>query len=139
MRHAYLLVVGAALLLTTCCATLFGQGALEFDVASVKVNRNIPRGPLAISLRESLSHGTFTFRAVTFRNLIQQAYRVSREEIRGCPSWCDTEWFEVIAKTEDPEATPDQVEVILHTLLADRFKLVLHRDKQERSGYALVL
>ena len=115
------------------------QERLEFDVASVKVNPNPPRGPMAISLRASLNHGTLTFPTVTFRNLIQQAYVVQRDEIVGCPNWCDTEWFEVIAKAEDPNATPEQVQTMLQTLLADRFKLMLHRDKRERSGYALVV
>jgi uncharacterized protein (TIGR03435 family) len=115
------------------------QEPLEFDVASVKINHNPPRVPTAVSVRESLSHGRLTLKAVTLSNLIEQAYSVRREDIVKCPNWCDSDWFEVIAQAEDPNVTPQQVQTMIQGLLADRFQLGLHRERQERSGYVLVV
>jgi uncharacterized protein (TIGR03435 family) len=123
----------------------FAQGALQtssFDVVSVKPNRNplvSTTGGRVISLRLSLSHGTLTFEQVSLRNLLLEAYSIQRNQIAGCPDWCDSEFFDVIGKTENPEATADQVRLMLQTLLADRFKLVVRREKREQAGYALTV
>jgi uncharacterized protein (TIGR03435 family) len=109
----------------------------EFEVASIKPNRNPPSGARAISLSAGLSHGRLTFEAVTLRDLIQQAYDLPRDQIAGCPAWCDAERFDLTAKTEDPAAEKGQVMLMLQALLADRFQLTLHRETKDRSGYAL--
>jgi uncharacterized protein (TIGR03435 family) len=112
----------------------------SFDVASVKVNPNPPRvGARVISLRSSLSHGTLTFEALTLTNLILQAYDLQRSQIVGCPNWCDSDFFDVIGKAEDPNASPDQVRLMLQSLLVDRFKLNARKEKRENPGYALVI
>src|SRR5690242_10058671 len=117
-----------------------GAPLLSFDVASVKINPNPPRvGARVISLRSSLSHGTLTFEALTLTNLILQAYDLQRSQIVGCPNWCDSEFFDVIGKAQDPNATPDQVRLMLQSLLIDRFKLNARKEKRETQGYALVL
>src|SRR5262249_48919108 len=61
-----------------------------------------------------------------------------RSQIVGCPNWCDSEFFDVIGKAEDPNATPEQVRLMLQSLLIDRFKLNAHKEKRETPGYALV-
>jgi uncharacterized protein (TIGR03435 family) len=44
----------------------------------------------------------------------------------------------VEAKVEDPKTDPDQVRLMLQSLLEDRFKLKLHRETKETSIYVLV-
>jgi uncharacterized protein (TIGR03435 family) len=116
--------------------------APSFEVTSVKPNRNPPvstTGARVISLRLSLNHGTLTFEQLSLRNLLLQAYDIQRNQITGCPGWCDSDFFDVIGKAENPDATPDQVRLMLQTLLADRFRLAIRREKQEQSGYALTV
>lgn len=126
------------------CGTIFASQATtnlpSFDVASVKAILNPPNyGVRVISLRTSLGHGTLTFEGLTFTNLILQAYDLQRSQIIGCPNWCDSEFFDVIGKAEDPDAAPDQVRLMLQALLIERFKLSAHREERDVPGYALVV
>lgn len=109
-----------------------------FEVASIKLNRNPPIGARALSLSASLSHGRVTFEAVTLKDLLQQAYDLQREQVSGCPAWCDSDRFDLIAKAEDPNITKDQVMPMLQALLADRFQITSHRETKDRPGYALI-
>jgi len=124
---------------------LFSQGTSlspSFDVASVKPNRNPPvstTGARVISVRLSLNRGTLTFEQLSLRNLLLQAYDIQRNQIAGCPSWCDSEFFDVVGKAENPDVAAEQVRLMLQTLLADRFKLAVRREKQEQPGYALAI
>ncbi len=58
------------------------------------------------------------------------------DKIDGGPSWLDYDRFEVIAKAP-PATRPETVKLMLQTLLADRFKLVVHQDSQPLPAYAL--
>src|SRR5262245_59119307 len=114
----------------------------SFEVASVKPNRNPPvstTGARVISLRQSLSHGTLTFEQLSLRNLLLQAYDIERNQIVGCPPWCDSEFFDVVGKAEKPDATAEQVRLMLQRLIANRFKLAIRREKQEQTGCALMV
>ena len=65
------------------------------------------------------------------------AYRVNDYQVLG-PDWLATENFDIAAKLPDG-ATRAQLPEMIQSLLADRFKLVLHRDKKEFPVYALVV
>jgi uncharacterized protein (TIGR03435 family) len=67
------------------------------------------------------------------------AYEVQSDQVQGCPRWCDSDLFDVIAKAKDQNVTTAQVERMLQKLLADRFKLVLHRETRERPGLVLTV
>ena len=64
----------------------------------------------------------------------------SMKQIVGGPAWFGTDKFDIDG-VPDVEGQPnqEQAEVMLQKLLADRFKLTFHRDKQELSVYALVV
>jgi uncharacterized protein (TIGR03435 family) len=59
--------------------------------------------------------------------------------VQGCSQWCNEDKFDVIAKAESPEAGPAEVTVMLQTLLSDRFKLAVHRETKDLSGFALIV
>jgi uncharacterized protein (TIGR03435 family) len=61
---------------------------------------------------------------------------VQRVRVLSCPSWRDSEGFDVIAKAENPDATEDQIRQMLQTLLLERLKLVVRREKHEMEMYA---
>lgn len=102
----------------------------EFEVASVKPikpgtpdreDRVLPSGQ--VDLYDSL-HDLITF-----------AYNVQDYMVIG-PRWLDADRFEIVAKTE-PNVPFAAMGVMLRNLLADRFKLAVHRDVQPVDVYAL--
>jgi uncharacterized protein (TIGR03435 family) len=66
-----------------------------------------------------------------------QAYGLKREQI-GPRYYADKAEFNINAKVP-PEATADQVKMMLRTLLAERFKLAFHYEKKETQVYNLVI
>jgi len=109
-----------------------------FDVASVKSNHS--------GDEESASFvqpgGRYTATNVTLRTLVKSAYGLHDSQFVGGPSWINSERFDIIAKAEGyttPSAFRDQARLMLRPLLADRFKLVLRRERRTLPVYALVL
>ena len=56
----------------------------------------------------------------------------------GGPDWINTERWDIVAKGNG-NAKPEELMVMLQNLLADRFKLVLHREMRDSPIYALVV
>lgn len=57
-------------------------------------------------------------------------------KVAGGPDWLNFDRFDVVARA--PRATsPEDLRLMLQSLLADRFKLQLHRDKRSVQGYVL--
>jgi len=120
---------------------------LKFEVASIKPMGNEGgKGGLEI-----LPGGGLRMGGVTLKGLIALAYGVMEDQINGAPAWTATVAYTVAAKPENPHpadigqssfapGTPGwtRIQERLQTLLEDRFKLVLHKDTKESSGYALV-
>ena len=65
------------------------------------------------------------------------AYGVGPHQISGAPDWVESERFEISAKAEHPINDDSVLMIMLQDLLADRFKLQLHRTT--RTVPALVL
>ena len=108
---------------------------LAFEVASIKpVPLPLPSGggPWTVS------RGRFRAEIGFLRGVVAWAYDVSAPLIKGGPDWFDQPYY-FDARAEDPQAGPDQIRLMLQTLLADRFKLVVHRDTQQVQTYTLVV
>ena len=57
-------------------------------------------------------------------------------KVAGGPDWLNFDRFDVVARA--PRGTsPEDLRVMLQSLLADRFKLAVHRDKRSVEGYVL--
>jgi len=67
------------------------------------------------------------------------AFSLTQTASVECPTWCDSEFVDVVGKAENPDATAEEVRLMLQTFLADRFKLTVRREKQETAGYALMV
>jgi len=86
---------------------------------------------------------------VTLRMLIRTAYGVEESRIFGVPNWLDSEKYDVEARMENSvanrlaEMSEDQRNLerrrMLQALLADRFKLTLHRQTTQLGVYVLVV
>jgi uncharacterized protein (TIGR03435 family) len=130
-------ITGATLIVFTSCGA-FGQteGKLpEFEVASVKPAPP-PTGP-GLRVRMGGDPGRIDYSNVTLKDMIRQAYQVKEYQI-SAPDWFNSTRFDVVAKV--PAKTPkEQIPLMWQSLLADRFKLTLHREKKELPVYVLVV
>jgi uncharacterized protein (TIGR03435 family) len=109
-------------------------GNPAFEVASVKI---AAAGNFAIS---PYGQGRFSIRSASLTLLVSLAYNVSDAQISGGPSWRDSEYYDVTAKAEDGVMlTYEELRPRLQELLAQRFKLAIHREVRQSPGYALVV
>jgi len=108
------------------------QSALAFEVASVKRNASGSSGG-GVGLQPSGYAAT----NVLLRTMIVHAYQLKRFQIIGGPNWIDAERFDAQARAAQ-DATEDQLFAMVRTLLAQRFKLVVHKEVREQPVYALV-
>jgi len=128
---------GAGLAVATACAA-FGQSAdapLSFEVASIKPAAPVVDGRLMI--RMGGDPGRLDYNNVSIKDLMRQAYGVKDYQISG-PDWMASTRFDVLAKL--PAGTPrSKVPEMLQSMLAERFKLTIHRETKELPMYALVV
>jgi uncharacterized protein (TIGR03435 family) len=111
----------------------------RFEVASVKPAKPGPEGvwtdgsPIRIRMMN-----------MSLKELIGYAYSLKDYQIFG-PAWIDSENFDVFAKApDDAAASPQkqqrrQMRAMTQSLLAERFKLVVHREQRPLPIYALVV
>jgi uncharacterized protein (TIGR03435 family) len=135
-------IMGAGLVIFTCCAAWAqtAENSPAFEVASVKPAAPITDNRIMVMLRGgpgSPDPGQITYTNVTVKNVLTQAYGVKSFQISG-PSWLDSERYDIVAKVPRG-ATKAEFMVMLQNLLAERFKLTLHREKKDLSMYALVV
>jgi uncharacterized protein (TIGR03435 family) len=113
--------------------------APAFEVASVKSHPTPSDSPMSWRFPP----GRMTVTNNPLRMIIQGAYRdIVRMpfQLVGGPGWIDSDRFDITAKLPDG-APPEQAVTLLmlQSLLADRFKLVVHKEARETQIYALVL
>ena len=105
-----------------------------FEVASIKENVSASDNA---SVRAQPG-GRVTVSNNSLRNIIRNAYNVQNYQIIGGPEWINTVRWDITAKAPD-DAPPQQMLLMLRTLLADRFKLVVRNETREMPIYALTL
>ena len=128
---------GVSLILCTVYGS-FGQTGVvrpEFDVASVKPAQPSADGRVRVQMGGDPGMDRMT--NVTLRDYLRAAYGVKDFQISG-PDWLDIERFDIMAKMP-PATSREQLQLMRQKLLADRFKLVLHREKKTMPVYALVV
>lgn len=105
-----------------------------FDVASVKLNTS---GDTPWQIRIPPG-GRVTATNATLRALITSAYQIQDFDLEGGPGWVATDRYDIEAKVSgSPE--PPEILRMLQTLLADRFKLVIHQEQRQRPMYTLTV
>jgi uncharacterized protein (TIGR03435 family) len=125
------------MLLVVAAFRVFGQPAArpEFQVASIKPNTAVGARGMGVG---ALPGGHLTARNAPLRMLIQNAYAVQASQVLGGPSWINSEGYDIEAKPER-NADRKQMWLMLQNLLADRFKLALHRETRNLPIYALTM
>lgn len=115
--------------------TLSLAHAQSFEVASIKPSANKENG----NFSEIAPGGRrFTATNASLNLLIVTAYDVSVRHISGGPGWMNSEFYDIQAET-DRSASAGQIHLMLRHLLADRFKLALHRETKELPLYVLTV
>src|SRR5215813_5078606 len=113
--------------------------SVSFEAASTKQNKSGGAG----SFVGSQPGGRLNVQNASVRELILFTYQIPSFQLVGGPSWIDTDRWDIVAKLESttpPTLQGNSAEAnALRTLLADRFKLVLHRETRQLPIYALVL
>lgn len=109
----------------------------SFEVASIKPVAG-ENGIFRISIGTSPG-GRWTANGITASILMQQAYDIKDYQITGGPSWLTTERYDIVAKADTPNLDRETLRVCLQSLLAERFKLQIHRETKELPIYSLVV
>ncbi len=109
----------------------------EFEVASIKPDNGIDERP-GMQIRYG---GHMTIHAMTVRTLIGAAYNIDESfQVSGGPRWSETEPWDIVAEAAPNVRTAsfEWWQPMLQSLLADRFRLALHRETKESPVYELV-
>jgi uncharacterized protein (TIGR03435 family) len=128
-----------AILLFACTAGLAADSP-QFEVASVKPSTPSSDGRIRIMNRGgpgTSDPGQVTYTSITLKNLLTIAYGVKNYQVSG-PGWLDTERYDITAKMA-PETTKEQFALMLQNLIAERFKLTLHRETKDLPLYELAV
>jgi len=103
-----------------------------FEAAAIKLN-NSGRTGGGISLypaRVKIVNSSLKF-------CVQVAWNVKDFQVSGGAGWMDTERYDIDAVAANA-FTREESRTMLQALLTDRFSLAIHRETQDRAGYALV-
>jgi uncharacterized protein (TIGR03435 family) len=119
------------------------QSAPRFDVASVKpapkglTRASMDGGPLPAGPFNLSGHdpGRITWTNVRLMRMMQVAYDLPSDQISG-PAWLDSEGYNIVAAFPATTSVSD-FRVMVQNLLAERFRLTIHRETKQVSGYAL--
>ncbi len=132
-RRQAMALCGAALLASR---RAFGQALVarpEFEVATVKPSGDESGASSGITTKP----GGMDAHNVTVKRCIMGAYAVGPNQVVGGPDWVSSERYEIVAKAEQSNNDDSALMAMLQTLLADRFKLALHRETRNISAYVL--
>ncbi len=121
-------------------------GKMSFDVASIKPdNSNDPQTttssfPLGPGNVYATTGGRFCATNFPLLAYIVFAYKVTdpTHTLTGVPDWAGRENFDIVANGPS-SATKDQMRLMMQSLLAERFKLTVHKETQQKPGYELVV
>ena len=117
--------------------------------ASAQSTTEQPRFEVASIQRSATTMNPFTFvsggvqrgeryelRKATMLDLIRIAWDVDPNIVFGGPDWLEFDQFDIAAKAP-PGTAPSKVRLMLQSLLAERFGLVVHHDTRPMPSFVL--
>lgn len=124
-----------ALLVIVSATAAFAQNAPrpEFEVATIRPSAQTPQDGVTAGVRIDGAQVRCAF--LTLKDYIGIAYRIKLYQVSG-PDWLGSERFD-IAGTVPAGISTTQFPEMLQSLLEDRFKLKIHRDKKDFPVYVL--
>jgi uncharacterized protein (TIGR03435 family) len=107
----------------------------KFEIADVHVS---PKSTSQMVRIVPVRNGRYELKNASMVDLVRIAYDFDADKVLGGPSWLEMDRFDVLAKIP-PDSTPETHKPMLQSLLADRFKLVVHKDTRPVPTYALTV
>ncbi len=123
-------VAGFMLAAGIACA----QAQPKFEVASIRPSNSEDRRPLF----DVQPGGSFIAKNVSAKRLIEWAYDIKDFQISGGPGWMGSDLYDISAKPEN-SGNAGKANLMLQSLLAERFQLAIRRETKEMPVYALVV
>jgi uncharacterized protein (TIGR03435 family) len=120
-------------LLSTAAFSQSTDNSSAFDSADVHVS---PSATNPTMRGGALRGGRYEVRTATMVDLLSAAYNMEPDKILGGPSWLDWDRFDVLAKAPQG-TTQESLNAMLRNLLADRFKLAVHKDTKPMPAFVL--
>ena len=108
------------------------QSTAEFEVVSVKPSVRAGNPGVRLDGSQFVSSG------VPVRNLMYTAFNIPTWQLIGGPGWIDSESYDIVAKLP-AGAKQEQVNIMMVSVLTDRFKLSVHRETRDYPIYRLVV
>jgi bla regulator protein blaR1 len=116
----------------------------EFEVAVIKPH---PKGPMITTIE--WPPGRFEATNVTAKILVKEAFNVPDDQISGWPDWAESQRFDVVAKIADAQWAEmskldshrqyQSIQLMLQSLLRERFQLAIRHKPEKLMSYALVV
>jgi uncharacterized protein (TIGR03435 family) len=122
-----------ALLIAGVPALLSQEGKPSFEAATIKPNTS---GDTSNYFRMMGVSPSMTNQPL--KNMILWAYRIKDFQLAGGPGWMGTDKWDLQAKTKEG-AAGEQMQLMVQSLLQERFKLALHREIKELPIYNLTV
>ncbi len=134
-------ILKECMLIASCAATLLAQEPRPpaFEVASIKpTSHGRDANGFSRSDADFPSPGRFVATNSSLDELIRTAYQVKEYQVSG-PAWLDDdeESFDIEAKAA-PGTPKAQMRLMLQSLLAERFKLAVHKETRTLPVYRLI-
>src|SRR5580692_11423279 len=123
------LLPGAAFHQDTGKPPAFDLADVHASAPSTSTLNSFMKGPF-------IGGGRYEVRTASMLDLVRTAYSLEPDKVVGGPNWLEADRFDVVAKAA-PGSTPDTMKIMLQTLLAERFKLVVHDESRPMPAYAL--
>ena len=134
-------VIIAAIVCASFAAFAQTPDVPRFEVASIK-----PGDPTPSRVFTGMQRGgRFVASNASLKLLIEFAYDLRSYQVAGGPNWVDTANFTIEAIPDSQVPIPSgqagilELRPMVQNLLADRFKLAVHREMKDQQVYDLVL
>jgi uncharacterized protein (TIGR03435 family) len=127
-------VCSVVVLRVTCAQVPAAQSEPRFEVASIR-----PSSPEQVAAGWSgfqSARGLVQAHNVTLGETIANSYGVAEDRVAGGPEWMNSDRYQITAKADQPVGK-EVLDAMMRALLAERFKLKLHRETQNRETLTL--
>jgi len=113
-----------------------GPATAAFEVADVHASPFDRNRLIYASEIGNLDGDRYIWREATMTQLVAVAYNQAPPNVQGGPSWLDWDRFNIEAKTS-PTASKADIQLMLQSLLKQRFNLVVHTGSAPMPVYVL--
>lgn len=108
----------------------------SFEVATIKPSKpeSRPGKYFRVNGRRFSTYHT------TLDDIMSFTYGIQQKQIVGGPAWMRTDKYDLLAEPAgEGQPNDHQLKIMVQKLLADRFQLKFHKEKQELSVYAITI